>query len=474
MSLNNRRRISSSNLILIGIAIPVITLFVVFIQTYESILSNQEQTKSVIESHETINSLKDVLISMINAETGQRGYIITGNLSYLEPYKSPVANLDNQLVTLNTLISGNSGQESKLGQLISLIDERLSILNSTIQTRYNDGYIATAEAIVAGSGKLVMDQIRNTVSSMTLEEENYLQKITRESQTKQQNLLLTTIAGLLISIIVSGITLFVTYSSLHQRHVQIQNLLESEVQKRTEELALANEQLEKNNEELKRNDELQKEFINTAAHELRTPSQAIIGFAELLNKSPKRNRGYEETLLRNANRLHRLSTDILDVARIEAGTMKINKSQFDLNEKITNVINDVKQASSSDIKNKDIEIIFHPGNPIMVNADKAKIFQVISNLLDNSIKFTNHGAIIITAKQNDNSNESVVTITDTGKGIDADVLPYLFQKFRPKSKTGTGIGLYITKKIIEAHRGTIKGYNNSAGKGATFSFTLPL
>jgi CHASE3 domain sensor protein len=136
MSLNNRRRISSSSLILIGIAIPVITLFVVFIQTYESILSNQEQTQSVIKSHETINSLKNVLISMINAETGQRGYIITGNLSYLEPYKSAVSNLDNQLVTLNTLISGNSGQESKLGQLISLIDERLSILNSTIQTRY--------------------------------------------------------------------------------------------------------------------------------------------------------------------------------------------------------------------------------------------------------------------------------------------------------------------------------------------------
>jgi signal transduction histidine kinase len=167
---------------------------------------------------------------------------------------------------------------------------------------------------------------------------------------------------------------------------------------------------------LKRNDELQKEFINTAAHELRTPSQAIIGFAELLNKSPKRNRGYEENLLRNANRLHRLSTDILDVARIEAGTMKINKSQFDLNEKITNVINDIKQASASDIKNKDIEVIFHPEYPIMVNADKAKIFQVISNLLDNSIKFTTRGPIIVTAKLNESSNESVVTITDTGKG----------------------------------------------------------
>ena len=259
------------------------------------------------------------------------------------------------------------------------------------------------------------------------------------------------------------------------------SILEKRVKRRTSELEVsnnelefANEQLKKINEDLKKHDELQKQFINMAAHELRTPSQAIIGFAELLSKSSKRNRDYEATLLRNANRLHKLSTDMLDAARIEAGTMKIDKSEFDLNEKIKNVITDVKQASEKAINDNHIQIIFQPKESIIVNADKAKIFQVISNLLNNAIKFSDHGTIVLTAHKNEETKNAVVIITDTGKGIDAKLLPDLFLRFRAKSETGTGLGLFISKKIIEAHGGEITGYNNPIGKGATFTFTLPL
>jgi signal transduction histidine kinase len=258
-------------------------------------------------------------------------------------------------------------------------------------------------------------------------------------------------------------------------------ILEKRVKRRTRELELsnnelelANEQLKKINEDLKKHDDLQKQFINMAAHELRTPSQAIIGFAELLSKSSKRNRDYEATLLRNANRLHKLSTDMLDAARIEAGTLKIDKSEFDLNEKIKNVITDVKKASEKAINDNHMQIIFQPKESIIVNADKAKIFQVISNLLNNAIKFSDHGTVVLTAHKNEETRNAVVTITDSGKGIDAKLLPDLFLRFRAKSETGTGLGLFISKKIIEAHGGEITGYNNPIGKGATFTFTLPL
>ncbi|MFY9870517.1 MAG: HAMP domain-containing sensor histidine kinase [Candidatus Nitrosopolaris sp.] len=112
---------------------------------------------------------------------------------------------------------------------------------------------------------------------------------------------------------------------------------------------------------------------------------------------------------------------------------------------------------------------------IFIEADKARISQVISNLLSNAIKFTNEGTVNITAAAVPNTNEIVVSITDTGPGIDSEILPRLFTKFATKSRTGTGLGLFISKSIIDAHGGKIWGKNNyPEGKGATFGFSLPL
>ena len=249
----------------------------------------------------------------------------------------------------------------------------------------------------------------------------------------------------------------------------------NELEVTNESLNKSNTQLSEANERLKLHDKLQKDFVNIAAHELRTPAQSIIGYAELLNQSETRNRKYEETLLRNADRLYRLSADILDVARIESETLKLHKSEFDINEKIKNVINDVSQASKSILEKKKVDIIFKPKESIlMVYADKVRIFEVISNLLNNAIKFTDNGTITFTAEKNLINREAIVTITDSGSGIVPELLPTIFERFTGKSVTGMGVGLYITKSIVEAHGGKIQACNNSEGKGATFTFTLPL
>jgi signal transduction histidine kinase len=242
-----------------------------------------------------------------------------------------------------------------------------------------------------------------------------------------------------------------------------------------ESLIQSNKQLSEANKRLKLYDKLQKDFVNMAAHELRTPAQSIIGYAELLNQSETRNRKYEQTLLRNADRLYRLSADILDVARIESETLKLDKSEFDINEKIRNVINDVSQASKSILEKKKIEIIFKAKeSSIIVYADKVRIFQVISNLLNNAIKFTENGTISFTAEKNSFTREAIITITDTGSGIVSELLPTIFERFTGKSLTGMGVGLFIAKSVVEAHGGKIQACNNSDGKGATFTFTLPL
>jgi signal transduction histidine kinase len=255
------------------------------------------------------------------------------------------------------------------------------------------------------------------------------------------------------------------------------NILNKEVKRRTEQLeesnrqiSISNQQLALTNEQLKIHDRMQKEFINIASHEMKTPTQAILGFSDLLEKHPRNRNEIVQGIQRNAARLHRLTNDILDVTRIESNTLKLNKEKFNLNDVIMNCLNDV--IVTKNINNgKHIKLLYEPKD-IIVEGDKARISQVISNLLSNAIKFTNEGNISVISKQDDGN--VTIRIKDTGTGVDSNIFPRLFNKFATKSNTGTGLGLFISKSIVEAHDGRIWAENNSDGSGATFSFTLPI
>jgi two-component system sensor histidine kinase VicK len=224
--------------------------------------------------------------------------------------------------------------------------------------------------------------------------------------------------------------------------------------------------------QLEVHDKLQREFINIASHEMKTPTQAILGYSELLETDPKNNAEIIASLKRNANRLQRLTNDILEVSRIESQTLRLNKEKVNINEKIREIIDDVRNQVQNP---NDLQINFlEAKHPVHLEADKTRLYQVIANLLTNAIKFTNKGTITVSADVNDNNNELIVTVRDSGEGIHSDIIPRLFTKFATKSNTGTGLGLYISKNIIEAHGGRIWAENNQDGKGANFTFTLPL
>jgi two-component system, OmpR family, sensor histidine kinase VicK len=247
-------------------------------------------------------------------------------------------------------------------------------------------------------------------------------------------------------------------------------------------LAKAYEQLEAANEQLKVHEKMQKEFINVASHELRTPIQPILGLSEVLYAKIKdtEQRQLLDTITRNAKRLQRLTDDILDVTKIESQSLKLNKERFNLNDVITNVIDEMIvnrefKNEKSDYDNNNIKLEYRPKD-IFVEADRIRVTQVISNLLNNSIKFTKEGKITITIEKKDDDGEVVViSIKDTGIGIDSEMFPKLFSKFASKSYQGTGLGLFICKSIVEAHDGKIwaENNNNQEKKGATFYFTLP-
>ena len=222
-----------------------------------------------------------------------------------------------------------------------------------------------------------------------------------------------------------------------------------------ESLREANRNLLYSYQKLEEHDAMEKEFINLAAHELRTPSQSIVGYSEMLKDLPKRNKQYEEAISRNAERLYSLVTNMLSIARIESQTMELNKTIFDLNIIIDNVIKDISQQLGLQRDNK-VAIDFKPIGKINITADKEKIFQVFANLLNNALKFTNQGTIIITTKQKEKTNQVVVMIKDNGPGIAPEIIPHLFTKFKAKSEKRLGLGLYISKNIIEAHHGKIE------------------
>lgn len=243
-------------------------------------------------------------------------------------------------------------------------------------------------------------------------------------------------------------------------------------------LQAVNTQLANANEQLKVHDRLQDEFINVAAHELRTPVQPVLGIVEELEeklaegateiniKKPE-----IEMLARNANRLVKLTSDILEASRIEAKVLKLRTEPVDMVEQIEGVVEDCKAFIG---KGKEVEVVFHNqvGSQFVIEADRTRLFEVLSNLIKNAIKFTERGTVSVSLVKRDGQAE--ISVKDSGRGIGSEIMPRLFSKFVTDSDQGTGLGLFISRGIVEAHGGRVWAQNNPDGQGATFTFTLPV
>lgn len=329
--------------------------------------------------------------------------------------------------------------------------------------------IQAGERLTSGHPIFVQDELRYVVFIVTPTTLIYsnIDTLLSESHTQafMQQVALATAAGL-----------FVVFA------VWLNSNLNKEVKRRTLELETSNRQLAAANEQLKTSDRLQKEFIDIAAHELRTPVQPMIAIMELLGFYPlekEEGQGEEEVrvgradmkmIARNAIRLERLSSDILDATRIEGGRLVLHKQPTRLKELISVAV----ENATSQVKNANVKLVTDVSDDIIAVVDPERIMQVLSNLLNNAIRYTEQGTITITLRKQDGSAK--VTVKDTGSGIHSNVMSRLFTKFASTTNTagGTGLGLYIVKAIIDAHGGRIWAENNDDGRGASFSFTLPI
>lgn len=262
-----------------------------------------------------------------------------------------------------------------------------------------------------------------------------------------------------------------------------------------EQLKDSKERLEMLNKQLESHNIIQQEFINIAAHELRTPIQPILGLSEIalarnekmLDRDDPQLKETLEVISRNAKRLHRLTDDILDVTRIDSKILKLNKESIVIDEVIDNVIEDFRNKIDHTSENQVrlVKMIKNHSNKPKHGAgsssvtklicDKNRTIQIISNLISNAIKFSSNNGIITISKEVNVDNKSIViSVIDRGSGIDPEIFPRLFSKFSTRSNHGTGLGLYICKNLVEAQGGRIWAQDNEDGPGATFSFSLPI
>lgn len=290
----------------------------------------------------------------------------------------------------------------------------------------------------------------------------------------------------------AGITTYSNSKAIATSYVSIfeslwnQTELFEELKKSNRQLANLYKQVIATNKQMKTSSNMQKEFINVAAHELRAPIQPILGLAEVLrqqNQQPvnKEDQMYSENnellnvIIRNAKRLQQLTENILDVTKVENNLMELNKEEFILNKAVLESFTDFANQLSKEQKENVKLIVALDEGDVLVVADKHRINQVINNLLNNALKFTKQGQITLsTEKEKKYGKEAIVKIQDSGPGIDPDIMPRLFTKFATKSYSGTGLGLFISKSIVETHGGKMWAENNLDGKGATFLFTLPI
>jgi signal transduction histidine kinase len=483
--------------------------------------------------------LKDAMSSLeSNIMTLKQGGQISGvNLKPLPANLLPLWNsVDNRFNIYKTYLTNN--------KLLTLPSEPRTVITVTTSTNATTKTTTTDQS-------LVRKEIEPMASSLIESSDRLVTLLGQQTDKNTQILMLLQI---LFAILITGILVLILYlvarilrpiADLTQATSKVKNgnLDVSIKQKGCDELSILSQsfnsmvhsiknyiikqnqltsELQKLNEQLKQKDQLKDEFINIAAHELRAPIQPIIGLSDILRlrrlntnqassigaetKSSSDEEQFLETIVRNAKRLQALSENILDITKIESRTLKLKKEKFNINEKIRNVIEDIKS------KDDEIAIIFdeQKEDPIIVEADSIRIYQVISNLLNNALKSSkiyidtgdNYSTdydisstitVLTTTKKfssiykndnntgkgslsnNHNDDEVIVSIKDRGTGIDPDIQDKLFSKFATKSDTGSGLGLYISKGIIEAHGGRIWAENNSDGKkGATFSFSLPV
>jgi signal transduction histidine kinase len=420
--------------------------------------------RSITESYLRLNTLQRVLAAVTDAETGQRGFLLTGDEEYLAPYNDTRAAIETDLRELKRRWPDTAGGD--LDALDRLVRSKIGELERTIALR-RQGRPTTAEGMVrSGHGKAQMDTIRAVVETLRLGEQDRLARATVRSARSRQTAFNT--AAFATSIALVAVLLYLT---LLRRDLAQRSRLADERAELLRREQDARSQAETANR-------LKDDFLATLSHELRNPLHAVVGWLQIMRQRPDDHALHVramETVERNARALQRMIEDLLDASRASRGKLDLSIAPTAIGTLVTAVLETVRPSAAS----RGVGLTEHlAAADVVVNGDYDRLAQVVINLVTNAIKFTPQGGHVDVSLTRED-DMVVIGVQDTGRGISPEALPLVFEAFRqagpqiPGWEGGLGLGLSIAKHIVELHGGTITAASGGIDKGALFLVRLP-
>jgi signal transduction histidine kinase/response regulator of citrate/malate metabolism len=420
-----------------------------------------EDAKGVDHTHQVMIALENSLIAMLNLETGHRGYLITGQKDYLAPYETALLRVDEQMTALDKLTKDNPVQQARMQRVLKLVGLKKEELNSGIEARDSGGFEAAAKIVDTNLGRSLMNEIRDLIDSMRLEEENLLAEQNQRmvKNFRDTNRVVVNTGGVALLAGVTGVILLGLYLGSKEREAELE--------------------LEK--EKAEQADKAKTDFLAMMSHEIRTPMNAILGFGELLHESVEKpqNKHFAHAIVTSGRALLALINDILDLSKIEAAKLELNPEAVEMKRFADSL--ETLFAYRAREKGLEFTIRLESSVPAYLNFDALRLRQVLVNLIGNAVKFTHNGRVTITLRAEGEGEEMLlaVDVEDTGIGIAKDKLRDIFRPFyqvespQDRQFQGTGLGLSICERLVALMKGEI-GARSTPGKGSVFHLRMPV
>jgi len=448
--------VKKESLIKLGLAFALLLLVVISYVTYRSTVQFAEGARLVDHTHLLIEQINRVFSDMQEAEASQRGYLITGDASFLEPYDSLASRLPDEITLLLELANDNPSQCQSIAELDDLIAKKMRILRLGIDTLKERGGVDKREisGLVGGEGREMMAQIRSQVDRMVATEESLLAQRAERVETGTRLTKRWILIGNLVAV-----TLLLTVFGGVLREIR-------QHRKTNRELEMSAAQLELTNKELE-------SFSYSVSHDLRSPLRAIDGYSRIFEEDFADRLDEEGLRLlavirTSSKKMGQLIDDLLSFSRM--GRKPVDASMVDMDELVDDVWNEVS-AGHADVRLKKSAL---PA----IWGDRALLRQVLMNLLANAVKYSgNRSQPVVEISAGKGRHEIIYSVRDNGVGFDMrfyNKLFGVFQRLHTESEfPGTGVGLAIAQRVIVRHGGRIWA-ESELGEYAVFHFSLPI